>query len=43
MAVEEAKSGIYRNSVAQFFKGKKTKRARNILQKMNDLHLAREP
>ncbi|MBI4228321.1 MAG: pyridoxal phosphate-dependent aminotransferase [Deltaproteobacteria bacterium] len=43
IAIEEAKSGIYRNSVFQFFKSKKTKRSRKIIQKMNDLRLAREP
>ena len=42
IAIEEAKSGIYRDSVYQFFKSKRTKRARKILQKMNDLHLARD-
>lgn len=42
-AIEEAKSGIYRDSVFQFFKGKKTKRAHKILRKMNELHLARHP
>jgi aspartate/methionine/tyrosine aminotransferase len=42
IAIEEAKSGIYRDSVYQFFKSKRTKRARKILQKMNDLHIARD-
>ncbi len=42
IAVEEARSGIYRDSIFHFFKGKKTKRARKILQKMNELHLARD-
>ena len=41
-AIDEARSGIYRDSVAKFFKSKKTKRARRILQKMNELHLARD-
>jgi aspartate/methionine/tyrosine aminotransferase len=42
IAIEEAKSGIYRDSVYQFFKSKQTNRARKILQKMNDLHIARD-
>jgi aspartate/methionine/tyrosine aminotransferase len=42
MAIEEATSGIYRDSIFQFFKARKTKRARKILQKMNDLRLARD-
>ncbi len=40
LAIEEAKSGIYRKGVIQFFKEKKTERAERILQKMKGMHLA---
>lgn len=43
VAIEEAASGIYSEGVFQFFKNKKTKRAREILQKMSALRLARSP
>lgn len=35
-AIEEAKSGIYRKGVIEFFREKKTERARRILQRMHD-------
>ncbi len=40
LAIKEAKFGIYRKGVIQFFKEKKTERAKRILQKMKDMHLA---
>ena len=42
LAIKEAKFGIYRKGVIQFFKEKKTERAKRILQKMKDIHLADE-
>lgn len=40
LAIEEARSGIYRKSIIEFFKEKKTERAEKILLKMNQTHLA---
>ena len=40
MALDEAKSGIYRKSIIQFFRNRNTNRARKILQRMNELQLA---
>jgi len=40
LAIEEAKSGMYRNGVIQFFRERKTERAERILQKMQGMHLA---
>ena len=40
LAIEEAKKDIYRNAVIQFFEEKKTLRARKIIQRLKDLHLA---
>jgi hypothetical protein len=42
LAIEEARSGIYRKGVIEFFKEKKTERAEKILQKMKEIHLADE-
>ncbi|HLE24902.1 MAG TPA: pyridoxal phosphate-dependent aminotransferase [Thermodesulfobacteriota bacterium] len=42
LAIKEARSGIYRKVVIQFFKEKKTERAKRILQQMKDMHLADE-
>ena len=42
LAIKEAKFGIYRKGVIQFFKEKKTERAKRILQQMKDMHLADE-
>ncbi len=42
LAIKEARFGIYRKGVIQFFKEKKTERAERILQKMKDMHLADE-
>jgi aspartate/methionine/tyrosine aminotransferase len=39
-AIREAQSGIYRKAVLQFFKSKKTKRARKILKNIRELNLA---
>jgi aspartate/methionine/tyrosine aminotransferase len=40
LAIEEAKSGMYRNGVIQFFRERKTERAERILRKMQGMHLA---
>ena len=42
LAIKEARSGIYRKVVIQFFTEKKTERAKRILQQMKDMHLADE-
>lgn len=42
LAIEEARSGIYRKGVIQFFREKKTERAERIIQKMKEIHLADE-
>ncbi len=36
LAIEEAKSGMYRNGVVQFFRQRKTERAERILHRMHD-------
>lgn len=42
LAIEEARSGIYRKGVIEFFREKKTERADRIIQKMKEIHLADE-
>lgn len=39
LAIEEAKSGIYREGVSQFFKERKTERAESILKRMHEPRL----
>lgn len=40
LAIEDAKSGMYRNGVIQFFKERRTERAERIVQKIKGMHLA---